>query len=106
MRPGSSCYQLSSACPACSYELCRSGHHAVARFPSLPLAISDPYVDTSVPPFPAAYAKRFEQVQRRGHRLSLPAPVASPQALSLAFPLAQEAGKQAHGHPLPHPACP
>ncbi len=31
---------------------------------------------------------------------------ASPQALYSALPLMRETGKQAHGHPLPHPACP
>src|SRR5574340_917603 len=50
-----------------------------------------------------AYVTRISE---RGRRLSLPAPIASPQTLSSAFLLAQEAGKRAHGHPLPHPACP
>jgi hypothetical protein len=31
---------------------------------------------------------------------------ASPQALYLAFPLAQETRKQAHGHPLSRPTYP
>ncbi|MBH0179800.1 MAG: hypothetical protein HP491_18550 [Nitrospira sp.] len=31
---------------------------------------------------------------------------ASPQALYSAFPLTQETGKQAHGHPLSHPIYP